>query len=58
MEIIGQDGTTDDGKPFFRVPQGPAPTSPRTVKPPVSVRIRNRDYVAVFASLPRDGTKA
>ena len=22
MEIIGQDGTTDDGKPFFRVPQG------------------------------------
>ena len=25
MEIIGQDGTTEDGKPFFRVPQGSGP---------------------------------
>lgn len=49
MEIIGQDGTTDDGKPFFRVPQGSGPDlTPNSESLPVSVRIRNRDYVAVF----------
>src|SRR5205085_5457644 len=25
FDILGQDGETDDGKPFFRVPIGPAP---------------------------------
>jgi hypothetical protein len=49
MEIIGQDGTTDDGKPFFRVPQGSSPDLiPNSESLPVTVRIRNRDYVAVF----------
>lgn len=49
MEIIGQDGTTEDGKPFFRVPQGSGPDlTPNSESLPVSVRIRNRDYVAVF----------
>ncbi len=49
MEIIGQDGTTDDGKPFFRVPQGSGPDlTPNSESLPVSVRIRNKDYVAVF----------
>ena len=49
MEIIGQDGTTDDGKPFFRVPQGSGPDLiPNSESLPVTVRIRNRDYVAVF----------
>jgi hypothetical protein len=49
MEIIGQDGTTEDGKPFFRVPQGSAPDlTPDSESLPVTVRIRNRDYVAVF----------
>ena len=49
MEIIGQDGTTDDGKPFFRVPQGSGPDlTPNSESLPVTVRIRNRDYVAVF----------
>ena len=49
MEIIGQDGTTEDGKPFFRVPQGSGPDlAPHGESLPASVRIRNRDYVAVF----------
>ncbi len=49
MEIIGQDGTTDDGKPFFRVPQGSGPDfTPNSESLPATVRIRNRDYVAVF----------
>ena len=49
MEIIGQDGTTEDGKPFFRIPQGSGPDlTPNSESLPVTVRIRNRDYVAVF----------
>ncbi|ULA59444.1 MAG: conserved exported protein of unknown function [Nitrospira sp.] len=49
MEIIGQDGTTEDGKPYFRVPQGSGPDlTPNSESLPVTVRIRNRDYVAVF----------
>ncbi|MEK6802947.1 MAG: hypothetical protein AABZ34_09775 [Nitrospirota bacterium] len=49
MEIIGQDGTTEDGRPFFRVPQGSGPDlTPNNESLPVTVRIRNRDYVAVF----------
>jgi len=49
MEIIGQDGTTEDGKPYFRIPQGSGPDlTPNSESLPVTVRIRNRDYVAVF----------
>lgn len=49
MEIIGQDGTTDDGKPFFRIPQGSGPDlPPNSESLPATVRIRNKDYVAVF----------
>ncbi|GMV50005.1 MAG: hypothetical protein NBKEAIPA_03558 [Nitrospirae bacterium] len=49
MEILGQDGTTDDGKPFFRIPSGSGPDLvPHSESLPASVRIRNRDYVAVF----------
>jgi hypothetical protein len=49
MEIIGQDGTTEDGKPFFRVPQGSGPDlTPQSVSLPATVRIRNPDYLIVF----------
>ncbi|HQV10028.1 MAG TPA: hypothetical protein PKW52_01705 [Nitrospira sp.] len=49
MEIIGQDGTTEDGKPYFRIPQGSGPDlTPNSESLPVTVRIRNWDYVAVF----------
>ncbi|HKT34474.1 MAG TPA: hypothetical protein VJR03_06550 [Nitrospira sp.] len=49
FEIVGQDGETDDGKPFFRVPAGTSSDlAPLTDSPPFSVRIRNKDYVSVF----------
>ena len=49
FEIVGQDGETDDGKPFFRVPVGTNPDlAPLSDSPPFSVRIRNKDYVSVF----------
>jgi hypothetical protein len=49
FDIVGQDGDTDDGKPFFRVPVGASPDlAPLTDSPPLSVRIRNKDYISVF----------
>ena len=49
FEIIGQDGETDDGKPFFRVPVGGLPDlAPLTDSLPFSIRIRNKDYVSMF----------
>ncbi len=49
FEIVGQDGTTDDGKPYFRIPPGPKKDlEPHDQSLPASVRIRNRDYVSVF----------
>ncbi len=49
FEVLDQDGTTDDGKPYFRVPAGPKKDlSPHDQSPPTSVRIRNRDYLIVF----------
>jgi hypothetical protein len=49
FEILGQDGETDDGKPFFRIPVGPSPDlGPLTDSLPASIRLRNKDYLAVF----------
>lgn len=49
FEVLGQDGETEDGKPFFRVPIGAnQDLAPLTDSLPVSIRIRNKDYVAVF----------
>lgn len=49
FEILGQDGLTDDGKPFFRIPAGASSNLvPQTDSLPAAVRIRNRDYVAIF----------
>lgn len=49
FDVLGQDGETDEGKPFFRIPVGSAPDlGPQTDSLPASVHIRNRDYVAVF----------
>jgi hypothetical protein len=49
FEIVGQDGETEDGKPFFRVPVGASPDlAPLTDSLPLPIRIRNRDYVSVF----------
>lgn len=49
MEILGQDGETDDGKPYFRIPRGSGPDlPPSTQSSPTIVRIRNNDYLIVF----------
>jgi hypothetical protein len=49
FEIIGQDGETEDGKPFFRVPVGANPDlAPLTDSTTFSIRIRNKDYVSMF----------
>lgn len=49
FDVLDEDGQTDDGKPYFRVPAGAASDlAPQTDSPPAVVRIRNRDYVAVF----------
>lgn len=49
FDVLGQDGETEDGKPFFRIPVGAAPDLlPQTDSLPASVRIRNRDYLAIF----------
>ena len=49
FDVLGQDGETDDGKAFFRIPVGAAPDlGPQTDSLPAAVRIRNKDYMAVF----------
>jgi hypothetical protein len=49
FDVLDQDGHTDDGKPYFRVPVGTSPDLvPQSDSRPAVVRLRNRDYVAVF----------
>jgi hypothetical protein len=49
FEVLGQDGETEDGKPFFRIPVGSSlDLASASDSLPVSVRIRNKDYVVVF----------
>ncbi|ULA63867.1 MAG: hypothetical protein LZF86_110567 [Nitrospira sp.] len=49
FDVLGQDGETGEGKPFFRIPPNGTPdVAPQTNSRAASVRIRNRDYVAVF----------
>lgn len=54
MEILGQDGDTDDGKPYFRIPRGSSPDlPPYTQSSPATVRIRNKDYLILFTPVFR-----
>ena len=49
FDVLGQDGQTDDGKPYFHIPFGSGPDlAPQSDSLPAIVRIRNKDYVAVF----------
>ena len=49
FDVLGQDGETDDGKPFFRIPVGPTPDlGPLTDSLPATARLRNKDYLSVF----------
>ncbi len=54
MEILDADGETEDGKPFFRVAvDGAQDLLPQSESRPVTVRLRNRDYVQVFTPVFR-----
>jgi hypothetical protein len=49
MEVLGQDGETQDGKPYFQIPAGSATDlAPSSQSLPASVRLRNKDYLIVF----------
>ena len=49
MEVLGQDGETQDGKPFFHIPAGSATDlTPSSQSLPANVRLRNKDYLIVF----------
>ncbi len=52
FEVLGQDGETDDGKPYFRIPLGSTPDLlPQIDSRPANMRLRNRDYLAVFTPI-------
>lgn len=54
MEILDADGETEEGKPFFRVAvDGAQDLLPQSESRPVTVRLRNRDYVQVFTPVFR-----
>ncbi len=49
FDVLGQDGETDDGKPFFRIPVGLTPDlGSLTDSLPATVSLRNKDYLSVF----------
>ena len=49
FDILGEDGHTAEGKPYFHIPVGTIPDLiPQAESAPAVIRIRNRDYVAVF----------
>lgn len=49
MEVVGQDGETLDGKPYFRVPLGRSRIlRPYSESAPATVRLRNQAYTIVF----------
>jgi hypothetical protein len=49
FDVLGQDGETDEEKPYFRIPVGASPgLAAQTDSFPASVRIRNKDYLSIF----------
>ncbi len=49
FDVLDHNGQTVDGKPYFHIPSGPTPDLvPQSDSLPAVVRLRNRDYVAVF----------
>jgi hypothetical protein len=49
MEVLGQNGETQDGKPYFQIPGGASTDlTPSSQSLPTSVRLRNKDYLIVF----------
>lgn len=49
IEVVGYDGQTPAGKPYFRIPPGPeADLPPHGESRPVAVRLRNPYYTILF----------
>jgi hypothetical protein len=48
VEVVGQDGYTPDGKPYFRVPTPGNQLAPFGESDPALVRLRNPYYTIVF----------
>ncbi len=49
IDILDKDGTTADGRPFFRLPASQGPDLlPRSVSEPILVRFRIPDYTQAF----------
>jgi len=54
FEVLGQDGETDEGKAFFKIPPGStADLLPQIDSRPATMRLRNRDYLAIFTPVFR-----
>lgn len=49
MEVVGQDGVTREGRPYFMLPASQGPElAPYSESEPVTVRLKNVDYTIVF----------
>jgi hypothetical protein len=48
IEVLGQDGQTAEGKPYFRIPLGDTELAPYSDSPPAVVRLRNAAYTIIF----------
>jgi len=48
IEVLGQDGETAEGKPYFRIPLPSAALGPYSESPPAVVRLRNAAYTIIF----------
>ena len=54
FDVLGQDGETDEGKPYFHIPVGASPDlAAQTDSLPGTVRIRNNDYLSIFTPVFR-----
>jgi hypothetical protein len=48
IEVLGQDGETAEGKPYFRIPFEDTELGPYSDSPPAVVRLRNAAYTIIF----------
>ncbi len=54
LEVVGSDGYTDDGKPFFRVPVGGQPElEPFGESEAITIEIRNPDLLRLYPPVLR-----
>lgn len=48
IEVVGQDGETADGKPYFRIPAAAPELAPYSQSKPVTVILKNSAYTIIF----------